>query len=426
MTGPSFEERTARTRADSGAVFLALENHFNPTIALSGSISAGGAHCPPDNAVVASLTADMLDKGTRRRSKMALAGELESRAIGISFSASGGDPDNVDISLSCLSRDAETAIAALVEMLTEPAFPEDELAREKERLIGSVKQMSDQTGWRAQSAAARLLYPPGYPYYSETSEEIIASIEKTTREELVAFHERYYGACTLVLAAVGDLNRRAFVEEFPERLRGFPAGLRPAVDLPPVPVPDRRHELVRMKDKVNADVVLEHDSGLKRTDAHFLATALGVSALGQSTLSSRLGLRVRDTEGLTYGINARIAAGRFSGPFTISLTAAPENVARAVASAREVLGEFVSGGITEKEMDDEKRSRVGKFKVDLASNAGIAGALDMAETYGFGVSYLDDFPRLVAEFGKAEIDSAVARHLRPADLVEVAAGDFAG
>ena len=88
--------------------------------------------------------------------------------------------------------------------------------------------------------------------------------------------------------------------------------------------------------------------------------------------------------------------------------------------------EFVSGGITEKEMDDEKRSRVGKFKVDLASNAGIAGALDMAETYGFGVSYLDDFPRLVAEFGKAEIDSAVARHLRPADLVEVAAGDFAG
>ncbi len=424
MSAASFAERTARARAGNGTVLLALENPFNPTIALSGSLRAGAAHSPAESPVLAGLTAEMLEKGTRRRSKLEIAAELESRAIGISFSASGGDPDTMDISLSTLSRHAEVACTALVEMLTEPSFPEFELEREKERLIGSVRQMSDQTGWRAQSAASRLLYPRGYPYYSESAEEIIAAIEKTTREDLIEFHRRHYGGATLVLAAVGDLNRGAFLEDFQRRLGAWPAGAFPEPPLPAVGAPSGRREIVAMKEKVNADVVLEHHGGLRRTDEDFLATTLGISALGQSTLSSRLGLRVRDTEGLTYGIHARVSAGRFAGPFAVSLTVAPQNLERAVASAREVVSGFVAEGVTEKEMADEKRSRIGKFKVDLASNAGIAGALDMAETYGLGVAYLDEFPGRVERIGREEIHAAVRRHIRPEDLVEVAAGDL--
>jgi zinc protease len=424
VSAPAFASRAARGLADNGAVLLALENRFNPTLALSGSLRAGAAHSPDENPVLAGLTAEMLDKGTRRRGKLEIARELESRAIGISFSASGGDPDTLDISLSCLSRDAAVAFSALVEMLTEPSFPEAELSREKERLIGSVRQMADQTGWRAQTAASRLVYPRGYPYYSETAEEIVAAIEKTTRQDLADFHAKLYGGATLVLAAVGDLDRGAFVEDFRQRLRAWPRGASPERALPAVGPPAQARQVVVMKEKVNADVVLAHHGGLTRTDSDFLAATLGVSALGQSTLSSRLGLRVRDTEGLTYGINARIAAGRNAGSFTISLTVAPQNLARAVASAREVAAGFVEEGVTEKEIRDEKRSRIGKFKVDLASNAGIAGALDMAETYGLGVEYLDRFPSLVESVTREEIDAAVRRHIRPAELVEVAAGDL--
>ena len=424
MSAPSFAERSARARAANGAILLALENPFNPTIALSGSLRAGAAHSPDSNPVLAGLTAEMLDKGTRRRSKLEMAAELESRAISIAFSASGGDPDSMDISLASLSRHADVAFTALVEMLTEPSFPDFELEREKERLIGSVRQMSDQTGWRAHTAASRLIYPRGYPYFSETAEEIIAAITTTTREDLLEFHRRHYGGGSLVLAAVGDLKRSAFLEDFQRRLEPWPAGSAPEPSLPAVGPPSGRREVVSMKEKVNADVLLEHHGGLRRTDEDFLATTLGISALGQSTLSSRLGLRVRDTEGLTYGINARISAGRFAGPFAVSLTVAPANLQRAVASAREVVTAFTAEGVTEKEMGDEKRSRIGKFKVDLASNAGIAGALDMAESYGFGVAYLDEFPGKVERIGREEIHEAVRRHVRPEDLVEVAAGDL--
>jgi zinc protease len=420
----TFAERAHRLASGNGTTILALENHFNPTLALSGTLQAGSAHSPESNPVLAALTAQMLEKGTRRRSKLDLAGELENRGISISFSASGGDPDTMDISLACLSRDRVLAFEAMVEMLAEPAFPPDELAREKERLTGGVRQLSDQTGWRASTAASRLIYPEGHPYFAETADDIVAAIDRATVDDLHAFHERFYRASTLVLAIVGDLDRAEASADLAGRLSRLPGGTAPALDVPAVGSPARRSEIVRMKDKVNADVLLAHDSRLRRTDADFLPATLGIAALGQSTLSSRLGLRVRDTEGLTYGINARVSAGRFSGPFAISLTVAPANLTRAVASARSVLGEFLAGGITDKEMADEKRSRIGKFKVDLASNAGIAGALDMAETYGFGVGYLDAFPSMVEAVTREQVNAAVRTHVRPEDLVEVAAGEL--
>jgi len=420
----TFAERAMRKSAAHGTVLLALENHFNPTLALSGTLRAGSAHSPEAIPVLAAFTAQMLEKGTRRRSKLELAGELENRGISISFSASGGDPDTMDVSLACLSRDQDLAFDALVEMLTEPSFPAEELAREKERLVGAVRQLSDQTGWRSSTAASRLIYPVGHPYFAETAEEIVAAIERTNVSDLFAFHEKFYRASSLILAIVGDVDRQACVDRMAERLARMPAGSSPPLDVPVPPAPARREEVVRMKDKVNADVLLAHDSGLRRNDPDFLAATLGVAALGQSTLSSRLGLRVRDTEGLTYGINARMSAGRYSGPFAISLTVAPSNLKRAVASSRAVLSEFLTGGITDKELADEKRSRTGKFKVDLASNAGISGALDMAETYGLGVGYLDAFPSMVESIGRDQVNAAVKAHIRPEELVEVAAGEI--
>jgi zinc protease len=419
-----FRERVARQVGTSGSVYLALENHFNPTVAISGSLRAGSGFSPADRPVLGGLTAEMLDKGTRRRGKMEIAEALESRGASVSFSADAGDPLLLDIAASCLSRDLDLVVDALVEMLTESAFPEEELARERERLIGGLRQQQDSTGWRAVSEASRLLYPRDHPFYQPDSETKIASVHSATREEIARFYEESYGGASLLLACVGDLDAEQTVRNLDRRLAGWRAG-RTRPDPAIVPLPARADtRLIPMKDKPNVDVVLARHGGLKRTDPDYIAATLGNSALGQSTLSSRLGLRVRDTEGLTYGIHSRFAAARVAGPFVVSLTVAPANLDRAVASTRQILETFVGGGITEKELVQEKESRVGRFKVDLASNAGLASALESAEAYGFGVGYLDDFPECVEVATKAEVDEAIGRHVRTDDLVLVAAGEL--
>ena len=167
-----------------------------------------------------------------------------------------------------------------------------------------------------------------------------------------------------------------------------------------------------MPDKASADVVLALPTDLTRTDPDFLPCSLANSALGQSSLTSRLGVRVRDTEGLTYGIHSSFSATHVAGPFTVSVTVKPESRDAALASTLDEVRSFVAGGMTDKELAEEKSSRIGRFKVDLGSNSGIASALDAAIYYGFGVSYLDEFPGLVAAVTREQADAAFARRVQ--------------
>ena len=181
-----------------------------------------------------------------------------------------------------------------------------------------------------------------------------------------------------------------------------------------------------MADKASADVVIAAPANLRRMDPDFLACSLANAALGQSSLTSRLGVRVRDTEGLTYGIHSSISATHVAGPFAVSLTVKPESRDAAVASALDEVGKFLREGMTDRELAEEQSSRIGRFKVDLGSNAGIADALDAAIYYGFGVSYLDEFPAKIAAITREQANAAFARRVRPDDFTIVSAGTFAG
>lgn len=419
-----FTEAVRRRRFANGAETFVLENHFNPTLALSGSMRAGPLYAPSDRRLIAPLTAGELLKGTVRRSKLEIAEALESRAASLSFSCDSSDPVGLDLGGSCLSRDTDLLLDTLFEILTEPSFPEEELEKEKKRLVGAIRQQQDQTSVRAYEAAMRRIYPPGHPFHRRSGEERIARVEAVQRTDLVRFYEERYAAATFRLVLVGDLESDRILDALEARFGGWRAGL-PA-EIPSLPVPEAApgEEVVRMPDKASADVVLAQPATLRRTDPDYLACVLANSALGQSSLTSRLGLRVRDTEGLTYGIHSSFTAAHLPGPFVVGLTVRPESRDAAVASTLDEIDRFLRTGLTEKEHREEKSSRIGKFKVDLASNSGIAQAIDSAVYYGLGVEYLDRFPSLVESVTREEAEAAFSSRVRPELFTIASAGSF--
>jgi zinc protease len=209
-----------------------------------------------------------------------------------------------------------------------------------------------------------------------------------------------------------------------ERLSSWSAGPPPEIPSVPAPPPSPARETVVMPDKASADVVLLEPSTLTRVDPAYLACTLANSALGQSSLTSRLGVRVRDTEGLTYGIHSSFHATHIPGPFVASLTVKPESRDAAVASTLDEIARFLETGLTEKELAEEKSSRTGKFQVDLASNGGIAQALDAAVYYELGIDYLDRFPSLVASITREEADAEFRKRVHPDQFTIVSAGSF--
>lgn len=420
---PFVEAVRQRTLANGARLFI-LENRFNPTIALSGSLQAGRLYAPAGRRLVASMTAGELMKGTARRTKLQLAEDLESRAASLSFSSDAGDPVGVDVSGGALSRDADLLLDALVEVLRSPVFPAEELEKEKKRLVGSIRQQQEQTSIRAFEAALRRIYPAAHPLHRLTGADRIVLVEALDRAALEAFYAERYGAASLTLVVVGDVDADRVLDRLEASLGSWKPGPAPAIAAPPAPPPAPGSETVRVPEKANADVVLALPSDLTRTDPDFLPCSLANAALGQSSLTSRLGVRVRDTEGLTYGIHSSFSATHVAGPFVTSLTVKPESRDAALAATQDEIRKYVAGGMTEKELAQEKSSRIGRFKVDLGSNSGIASALDAAVYYGFGVGYLDEFPARVAAVTKDQADAAFARRVRPDAFTIVSAGTF--
>jgi zinc protease len=402
---------------------LVLENHANPTVSFYGVLKAGSYFNPTGRNGIASLTASMLNKGTLRRSKLEIAEELESTGAHLSFSAS---TFTVSIGGQTLTRDFDTVSATLAEELLSPAFPAEELEKLKLRTLATLKQNQEETRVRAIERLTQIIYPRGNPFHQPTLEHLTSEIERISVEDIEQFYRQRYGASSLVLVVVGDVDPEAVRSRIDSLLGKWEGAPEPEIDLPWTSLQENpTRELVLLKEKANADVVIGHASALRRSSPDYLAALLANRALGQSTLSSRLGLRVRDEMGLTYGINSAFTDSGFGdGPFIITVTVAPSNVDKAIDTSREIVEEFIESGIRQEELRDEQSAWIGSFKIGLATNSGMAGQLASAEVFGLGPSYLDSFTDIVGGITKTEVDNAIRRCFHPKSATTVIAGTF--
>jgi zinc protease len=418
-----FASRIARAELETGAALVVLENRATPTVSLRGSLRAGSYFEPRERPGLARLTAEMLARGTRRRTKIELAGDLERRGAELQLST---DPFAVNFAARCLAEDLAALLSTLAEELREPAFPSDELEKLKQQQTAAIREQQASTRHRAYERFSQLTFDPDNPFYTHAGERLVESINTTTVEDVRRFYEARYGGRSLIIAVVGDAAAGDVERQFRESFGGFAGPDSVEVSITdPARREGTQREIVVVKEKANVDVLLGSAAPLRRDASDYYAAALANSALGESTLSSRLGLQVRDREGLTYGIASRFRAPSLAaGPWYIAVSVNPSNVERAISSALAVLRDYVTNGIREDELADEKSAAIGSFKVSLSTNAGLAEALWNAEFYQLGADYIDRYPQLIQSVTAAEVNAAIRKYFRPDHLTVVIAGDY--
>jgi zinc protease len=421
MNNNSFVARARRFQLSNGIRLIVLENPANPTVSVAGSMRAGEYFSPAGKDSLASITASMLGKGTRRRSKLEIAEELETAGARVGLSS---NTFTASVSGLSLNHDLPMIISTLAEELNEPAFPSEELDKMRQRIIANIQEEQDDTRARAYDRMTQLVFPEGSPFHQTPAEKAISQIETITIDDIREFHQKFYGPSSMILAVVGDVKADDTYALFEEKLGKWQGAPESVIAMPETPLQSApMRETVIMKDKPNADVVIGHASRLRRSNPDFIAARIANNALGQSTLSSRLGLKVRDEMGLTYGINSSFAeSGIGDGPFVITVTVAPENIDLAVGATVEIVNDYIASGIREDELKDEQSSIIGSFKIGLATNSGIASQIAAAELFGLGVKYLDDYPSLVAAITKSDVDEAIRKYIHPEVATTVVAG----
>lgn len=418
-----FTARTSREVLSNGIKLLVLENHANPTVSVSGYLFGGSYFSPAGKYATARLTADMLNKGTTKRNKLEIAEAMESIGAGVSVSS---NTFTISLTTQSLSRDFPTVLATLAEQLREPTFPADELEKMTQRNIASIKRAQDETDRRAMERFSQLVFAEESPFHIYPAERRIQEIEAITTDDLRQFYQQYYGAEAMILAVVGDVTATEVSQLVHQLFGDWQGAAKPVFNLPETALQTaEQKDTVQLQDKASVDVVMGHASRLRRTNPDYLAAVVANRALGQSTLSSRLGLKVRDEMGLTYGINSYFSeSGLGDGPYVITVTVAPENVDLAINTTQQIVEDYVASGITSEEIADEQSSMIGGYKLGLATNAGIAGQLASTEVYDLGINYLDEYPDHIKALDKASIDDAIRKYIHPEVMTTVMAGTF--
>jgi zinc protease len=419
--------RVQETALPGGGLLLLLPRHVNPTVHLHGSLLAGHGLVGSEEWTAVSLLPDMLERGTAGHSRLEIARLLEDRGIELDVAGDGFSPLEVFCSGRCLARHLPLLLDLLAEMLFTPAFPADELEKLRKLRLGELAQSQEDTFHRAFEAFSRLIYPPGHPYWRRPVEEKRADLERVSAAELRRAHAALYGPATAILSLVGDFDPGEVVSRIRGAFGGAGGGSReaPAVARRWPADALERQAREEMMDKPNLDVVMGHPGGLRRADPDFLAASLGNSVLGHSTLSSRLGVRLRDREGLTYGVVSRFfGASLLDGPWAVTLSVAPPNLERAVAVLREEITRFTAEGPSETELADERAAMAGSYRVSLATPMGVARELVRLARHRLPVAEIDRIPDAVLALRREDVVEAVRRHIVTEHLSVAVAGDL--
>ncbi len=412
-------DQAVRTRVASVDV-IACKTGVQDVVTFRGSLPAGDSFAPKDNLAVASLVGGMLDKGTTTQDKFAIAQKLDAVGAGLSFSV--GDT-MVVFNGKCLRKDVPLVVGLLAEQLRSPAFSEEEFSKLKKQIAGRLQRALEQTGYRAGQAFAATIYPPDHPNYEPSTETFLAALETATVADLRAFHQKHYGPAELTLVAVGDVDIDGLKTEIEKSFAGWNGGVkRPDYPRTTARTDADRDQTIFMADKPNISVILGQASGLRYTDPDALPLRIATTILG-SGFTGRLMATVRDQEGLTYGIGARIGNDTFTdGDWRIVANFAPNLLEQGLASTRRELKSWYEQGVTAAEVERTKTNLAGSFQVGLATTDGLAGTILSAVHYGYPLTWIDEYPQRLNAVTLEQVNSAIKKHLTPDNFVLIKAG----
>ena len=420
--GERFADRTLHRVLPNGVILDVIANPAVPTVAVSGLVLAGRQEAPAGKPAIPSLAAMMLTRGTTTRDKRAIAALLDDVGASVSI---GADLSEATIVGSALSRDVRLLLSVIADEVRHPAFAPDELAKAKSELRADFLRSYESTGIRARDRLSRLIFPKGHPYRAADREEMLASLDAATVADLRSFHRGHYVGSGLILSVAGDVDTAMVAALVDSLFAPIPRGDRPDYDRARTAPNAAERAVETMRGKANMNFTFGEASGLKRTDSEWEAAIVANAALGQSSLTSRIGKRVRDREGLSYTLASRFAWSDYlDGIWMVNVAVAPKNLAKAMHSTREEIERYCKEGITDAEVETQKNYFAGSFRVQLGTNAGVASALAFADKYGFGPRYLDEFPDRVRAVTRDQVDAVIRSRLLPEKLHLVVAGDL--
>lgn len=404
LTSPPTQSiATTRTQLANGLTLIVTPNPVADIVSAQIFIKAGQAQETADTASLFTLLADVILKGTQRKTSLQIAEAVES--VGASF---GSDvaADYSQISLKTVSADFESVLALAAEVIREPSFLESEVELEKRLILQGIRSMKEQPFSVAYSQFREILYA-GHPYglSNAQSEQCVAQF---TRQDLVNAHSQYFRPDNIIISIAGRIS----IERAAQLVEGlFGDWQRPATPLPKTNFPQltvAARQTVTAQSTNQAFVIVGHVAGAV-SHPDYSALKLMSTYLGNG-LSSRLFVELREKQGLAYDVSAFYPTRLDASQFVTYIGTAPENIQIALNGLQQELDRLKTTPLTPTELQVSKNKMLGQYALGKQTNGQIAQALGWYETLGLGIEFDREFQSAIAAVTCSDIQAAAQRH----------------
>ncbi len=399
-----------------GAVQARLRLHYGDERSLKGLET------------VAAFAGALLDKGGAGLTRQQVSDGFDALRAEVGFNA---DDQSLSVGITTTRDNLPRVIERIGALLRAPAFPADALDEMRRQWLTAIERQRQEP----ESLIANRLQRHGNPYprgdlrHATSFDEMVQDVNAVQQAQLQDFHRRFYSAARAEFAAVGDLDAAAVTQALDKAFgdwRAPAAGAQPYVRVPrPLyAVPPQRF-VVETPDKQNANLRAELGLPLSDRDADYPALLMANYLFGLSE-SSRLWLRVREKDGLSYDVRSQVEWNRVepASRWVVTAIFAPQNRAKVEAALREELQRALKDGFSAAELDAARSGLLNLLRLSRAQDATVAGQLvqniDLGRTFAFAQKLDDALARLTAE----QVSAAFRKYVDPARWSIAWGGDF--
>jgi len=398
--------------------FLAYPNPTSPAVYFRGYLPVGSVSDPTDQNGLASLNAAMLSTGTAQHDFRQLHEIIESCGASIAFSA--GSLSTV-FAGQCLKDDFSLILKLLLEMLSQPAYPQNHFDRLQQQLATLFKIQAQNTGEMASQAFDRQFYRD-HPY-AHPEIGYAHTVKTINVNDLRAFHQRFFGPQELVLAVSGGIDPEASSKLFNQVFSTWQVpNQEKQSQLPPwQAIPHNLREHVTIQEKSQSDLIIGTFAPSKM-NKEYQVCSLGNNILGQFGMMGRIGESVRERSGLAYYAGSSLALGLGPTAWKISAGVNPDNLDRAISKILEEIKRFIHEPVSQTELSDVKEQALGSLPISLETNAGVTRFLLSLHRYGLSLNYLRELPEILKTISADDILTSARKYWDLERLVIASAG----
>ncbi len=403
------------TTLDNGLKVFVVSNTAQPLVSFRILIKSG-AEFDGENSGVADFTTTLLTSGTKSRTAMQFAAEED--FLGLSIGAGAAD-DQMSVSGSGLKKHMNKLLDLMTDALYNPSFPQDEVDKHKKQSLSGLKTVKKDPD----QVMSRLSITVGYNVHPYSNFGIEKDVEAISREDLVAFHQRYFIPNNASIAIVGDVTPNEILPILKKYFGTWKKGEAPRANFPaPERIKGRSVHLVDLGSTQTQTSINAMVTGLRRNDPDYLPLSIVNSIIGGG-FSGRLFQNLRETHSFTYGaysnFESRVAAGLWSADASVRRSATDSAFTQILFEMDRIRNEAVSS----EELEMHKQNASGRFLLGLENPSSIASMVQNIDLYGLPKDYYKKYVSNIMAVTSADVQRLAKKYLTVDDIAFLAVGD---